>query len=217
MANPIGVGDILAARVWCVLNEQAAVNTYNWVCLSKTGAGGSDQDLATTLDTFYSSFYIPLLPSLAIYKGVQVYFLKRLGLLSNAVPVNSIAASGNGTGTGNSLPRNAAAILSYNVGLRGPANRGRVYLPFVASEWLDATGRPTTAFGVLANSFLSGQLGGVVAGSGGNTSTLAWCLLHKVKAAVPVNRGEVTHAESAEKFGQMHKRGDYGRANSSPI
>lgn len=217
MANVIGVGDILAARAWVQLDEQGAVNTYNFTCLSKTGAGGTDQDLATALDSLFASFYIPMLSATTEYRGTQVYFLKRLGLLTGAAPVSSIANAGLGSAASYPLPRVATAVVSYNNGLRGQRNRGRIFLPFVTADFLASNGRPTVGLETLVNSFLSVMLAGFTVGGGGNTSSVVWSLLHKVKGAIPTDRGPITHAELAEKFGGMHKRGDYGKPNASPI
>jgi hypothetical protein len=217
MAFVIGIGDLLSGRFWSVLNEQAAVNTMNFACTAKTGAGGTDQDLVNFLDFSYTLFFRALYPSTVEYRGCQVYFLKRLGTMTAAAPVVSITGAGVGTATGSPMPRNACAILKYSTGLRGPANRGRLYLPFIATEYQDTNGEPTAAFDILLNSFASGAVIPITVGSGGNTSTLVWSLLHKVKGSVPVDRGPITTAQAAGKYGQLHRRGDYGRANKSPI
>jgi len=217
MPFPIGVGDILAARFWSVLDEQAAVNTINYVCTAKAGTGGSDQDLASFLDTNFASFFRALYPNTVEYRGCQVYFLKRLGLLSAAFPVFSTANAGVGTATGPPMPKNTCGMVKYTNGLRGPGNRGRLYLPFISTDFQATNGEPTNAWAVLINGFGAGGVVPITVGSGGNTSTLTWNLLRKVKGAVPIDRGPITLAQSANKYGQLHKRGDYGRANSSPI
>jgi hypothetical protein len=217
MSFVIGVGDLLAARFWSVLDEQAAVNTLNYACTAKTGAGATDQDLASFLDSGFAAFFRSLYPPTVTYRGCQVYFLKRLGLLTAAAPVSSLAGSGVGTATGPPMPRDAAAIVKYTTGLRGPSQRGRIFLPFISTDYQASNGRPTNAFAVLLNSFASGAVVPITVGSSPNQSTLVWSLLHKVKGAVPVDRGPIDFAESANKYGNMHKRGDYGRPNSSPI
>ncbi len=217
MSLPITTGDILAARIWSQLDEQGAVNTLNYVCISNTGAGATDSDLAASIDTGVSTFYRGLYPATVEYRGVQVYCLQRLGLLTAAAPVSSLAGAGVGTASGVPMPRNTCAILSYNAGLRGPAYRGRIFLPFLSTVWQSSNGRPTTAFAVFANSWLTTILATLVTGTSPNTSTLVWSLLKKNPAAVPTDRGRIVFAESANKFGQLHKRGDYGRANASPI
>lgn len=217
MPFPIGVGDLLAARFWSALDEQGAVNTLNFNCTSKSGTGASDQDLASALDAGYAAFFRSLYPNTVEYRGCQVYFLKRLGVLSSAAPVASTSNAGVGTATGPPMPRNACGILKYTTGLRGPANRGRLFLPFISTDFQATNGRPTNAFAVLLNSFGSGTVVPLVIGTSPNQSTVEWCLLHKVKGAVPINRGPITLAQSANKYGQLHKRGDYGHANASPI
>lgn len=208
---------MLAGKAWSVLDEQAAVNTYNYVCTAISGSGATDADLAAALDAGFAAFYRPLYPNTVEYRGAQVYFLKRLGLLTAAAPVASLAAAGVGTATGPPMPRVSCSILSYNTGLRGPANRGRLYLPFTSTDWQANNGRPTNAFAVFANSYLTTVITPLVVGTPPNTATLVWSLLHKVNGAVPISRGPIINAQAADKFGQLHKRGDYGRANTSPI
>jgi hypothetical protein len=217
MATALAVGDIISARAWLDLDEQAAVNTYNYECISKTGSGATDVQAATLLDTGLASFYRPLVPPTVEYRGVQVYVMFRAGGGFLPAPVSSVASAGVGTATGPPLPRNTAPVLKYATGVRGPGGRGRVYLPFVSDDFLATNGRPTNAFDVLANSFASSLLTPFVAGSGGNTATFAWVLLRKHKGGPPTINGQIISGESADKFGQMHKRGDYGRANASPI
>jgi len=55
-----------------------------------------------------------------------------------------------------------------------------------------------------------------VTGAAGTVS-MAWILARKPRSSQATSNGQIVHAESADKFGQLHKRGDYGRANASPI
>lgn len=217
MPGSLAVGDILACRAWLQLDEQGAVNTYNFVVTSNTGTGGTDQDLATAFDTSVGPFYQSLIPVTVTYRGIQVYWLKHIGLLTVAAPVQSIASSGVGTASGNPLPRNAAPILKYNDGLRGPAHRGRLFFPFVSTLYSANNGRPTTALATALNAFSASLMAPYTVGTSPNQSTLQWCIIQKHKGAVPTVRGNILFADSANKFGTMHKRGDYGRPNASPI
>lgn len=217
MAVAMSVGDIMSVRAWLQLDEQGAVNTYNYNVISNTGGGATDQQLATAFDAAIGPFYQLLVPSTVEYRGVQVYFIKRTPGFTLPSPVKSIAAAGVGTATGNPIPRTAAPILKYKTPVRGPSGRGRLYLPFVADSFIANNGRPTNAFDVIVNSNASGLLSPLVVGGGGNTSTLVWSVIHKAVGTPPITRGQITEAESADKVGQMHKRGDYGRANASPI
>jgi hypothetical protein len=217
MSVTMAVGDLMAARVWLELDEQAAVNTYNYQVISSSGAGRTDQDFANDFDTGFNAFYKSLVPPTVTYRGIQVYFRHRaLGGLMPP-PVAAVANSGAGTATNPPVPRNSAPILKYATNTRGPGGRGRVFLPFVSSDFLASNGRPTIAFEVLVNSAASGLLIPFTSGALPDRAVLTWSLFRNHPGADPTSSGEIVQASSADKFGQMHKRGDYGRANSSPI
>jgi len=206
--------DILLARAWTIAGNQAAVNTYGMLCVSFAGTGGTDQSLANDLDLTMGPFYKSLLPPNCSYAGVQVYFLK--SALPLPPPVKSVTQAGPGTTGTTCLPRGIAGILKYSTGFRGPSGRGRLYLPFVSEVYQDITALPTNAYDVLVNSFASAMLNPIVTGGGGNNSTVLWALVHR-KKGTPTTARQITQAESADKWGQMHKRGDYGKQNASPI
>jgi len=215
MAVSISVGDILSVRAWNSLGDQAAVNTYNFACISLTGGAVTDQDFVTAVAIPMQSFYTQAQSTHSVYNGCQCYFLKRSGPLP--FPVKDITGAGAGIQTGTPTPRVAAFILKYNTNLRGPEGRGRVYLPFVAAVFLDNTGDPTTAWNVLANGFASVLLTPITVTSGGSSATFTWSLVKRPAGGPVTATGQIISAESAQKIGQMHKRGDYGRANASPI
>jgi len=216
MATAIVVGDVLAVRAWVSTAAQAAVNTYNFECISLTGGAVTDQDLAVAMETPCSTLYGSLCPTEVTYDGVQVYFIRRDPMnLPN--PVKSVSGAGACTGTGGILPTEIAAVMKYNTVIRGPGGRGRVYLPFIAGEFKSAFGVPTNAMGVLVNSFASALLTPLVVTSGGSTATFVWVLARKFPLPTPPTTAQITFAESAQKFGQQHRRGDYGKLNLSPI
>lgn len=215
MATAIANGDIFAIRAWTSVQEQAAVNTYNYEVNIVTGGTITDQDVVNTWDTLVASpFYQNLCASGVQYDGCQFYFLKHPLFLPN--PVKSVTGAGPGTTGVDTLPRVACAILKYNTAARGPIGRGRVFLPFVSADYADVNGKPTTAFDVLVNSFASALLAPLTVTAGPATLTATWSLLHRIPASPP-SALQILQAESAGKFAMLHKRGDYGRANSSPI
>jgi len=216
VATSCVIGDILAMRAWSVLDEQAAVNTYNYECISISGGAVTDQDFCSTFDTgFMSPFYQALQPPSVEYRGVQAYFIKRS---SGALPAPVSSTAGAHVGTHGTKPvtRNAAPILKYAGFSRGPGGRGRVYLPFVSDDYIASNGRVTNAFDVLVNSVASTLLTPIVITSGGSTATFAWGVAKRPRGG-PVTISQILTAQSADRVGQMHKRGDYGRANASPI
>jgi hypothetical protein len=212
MSTALAINDLLALRVWTVLGNQAAVSTFNFRCVAVAGISGTDTQMALAMDAIMAAFFPVIMADQAVYRGVQVYFLKRTGPLPN--PVFSIANISNGTGGVNALPRNTAAILKYNTDIRGPGGRGRIYLPFCAADTMAPTGDPTAGFNTSVTAFGVSMLTDVVVGSGLNTAEIRWSLLHRGPVLTST---DIKSAASAGKFGQMHKRGDYGRSNSSPI
>lgn len=214
MATTVQVGDIIAIRVWTALNDQAAVNTYNFQAIASTGTGVTDVDVAAAFVGFMGTFYGNLCSNATLYKGVQVYFVKRIsgGALPN--PANDISGAGNCTGGALALPRNTAAVLKYNGFSRGPGGRGRVFLPFLPTDTQDANGEPNTAVRTFIDAFAANLLNPTVVGTTPNQVTFSWILLHR---GPPITAEQLIAAASAGKFGQMHKRGDYGRPNVSPI
>ncbi len=213
MATSIQVDDILAVRAWMSLDEQAAVNTYNYRCITLSGGAVTDVDFAAAVQTAYAAFYKSLSATPVTYHGIQVYFMKRSGSLVN--PISNIASAGPCTFSVLALPRVAAGIMKYNTTIRGPGGRGRVFLPFIAADYLDTNSKPSAAYDVLVNSWASNLLAPVVVTAGGSTATMVWGIRTGKGAAMTCP--QIVTALSADKFGNLHKRGDYGRANASPI
>jgi hypothetical protein len=217
MATQIAVNDMLAARYWFVLNEQAAVCTFNYQAISAAGAGVTDQDLANKLDTDFNIFWKDLVPPAVTYRGVQIYFRNRGVGVYLPAPVSAGLGSGVGTATNPPVPRVACLMMKYRTVIRGPGGRGRLYFPFVSNDFVASNGRPTVAYGVLVNSAAANFLLPYTVTVGVNSTTLVWVLLRNHFGALPTVTGQIVNAEASDRIGQMHKRGDFGRANSSPI
>jgi len=216
MSVTVQVGDFLSARIWTQLDEQAAVNTLNYEVISVTGGLVTDQDLADNIDTIVHTFYKNIMTTSTQYHGVQVYFAQRpAGTLPAAVK-NTLNA-GPGLQLPPTLPGNTAAVMKYSTNVRGPAGRGRIYLPFIGTGLVTADGVPATSLDVAINSLCSVLLNPLIISAGGSTATFIWTLFHRKKKPTPSTGTQITQAFSAQKFGQMHKRGSYGRANAAPI
>ncbi len=216
MATALNINDVISLRAWCSLSDQAAVNSYNFEVVSVTGGGITDQNVSDAFDPNASTFYRAIMPTTATYNGIQAYLLKHAPFLPHFV--KSTLNAGGGSGPNTCLPKNTAAILSYNTAVRGPIGRGRVYLPFIRTDLVTGFGVPTAGFNVTINSWASLLLNPFIVTIGANSVTMNWSLVHRfAPPLVGLSTTQIRDAESADKMGQMHKRGDYGRANSSPI
>ena len=215
MATQLDVDDLLSARVWSTLGSQAAVNTYNFRVTATTGASQTDQQFATAIELFFAALYLLILANNAVFNGVQVY--RRRSDRPLTAPVQSTAATANGSGGVDAIPKNSCAILKYSTIGRGPGNRGRVFMPFVATAFMDPSGDPDVGLNTLLNGFATNLLIGVNIGTAPDTASLKWVLARFPKLPAPPTDRQIAAASSANKFGQQHKRGDYGRPNVSPI
>jgi len=215
MATSLVVGDILSLKAWNSLSPQAAVNTYNYEVINTAGGGVSDKDFVDHQASLFGTFYKGLMPGSATHNGLQLYFIKRAGFLP--APVSNTTQFGIGTKGTNACPKSAAPVLKFSTAIRGPAGRGRVFLPFPSLDWVAADGTPTNAFDVFVSSFASALLPPVVVTSGANTATLVLVIVKRPTPPALPTAVQVGNAAPADKFGVMHKRGDYGRANESPI
>ncbi len=217
MPTTIVTGDIMANRAWCTLGDQAAVNTYHYELISSTGSGCTDQDMCDAFDVLAEPFYKGLMSTTGTYDGIQTYFAYRTPMAAYPHFVRQTTNAGAGSTAGGTVPPTAAAILSYGTPLRGPANRGRIYLPFLSTTQMASDGRLTSGADVFINSQCTLLLPTLTVTGAGGTGTFVWVIAHKRKAPTPWTTTQITNAESSSKFGQMHKRGSYGRPNASPI
>jgi len=215
MGTAVQANNLLAIRSWNTLQDQAAVTTFNWQCISVTGGGITDQDFADAHNTTYGTLHKNSMPPSATHRGIQCYIIQRTGALPP--PVKSIGAAGDGTVGTNPVPKNTAAILKYSGFARGPRGRGRVFLPFISTDLMTIFGLPDAALDILLNSFASFLLTPMVVTVGANSATFVFGIVSRNPPAGPMTFQQAVTCESATKFGQMHKRGDYGRPNQSPI
>jgi len=215
MAIALGNGDILSIKAWNSFGAQAAVNTYNFLVFGVIGGGVTDQDFVDQIANQIAAFYTSFMSDQCQHNGCQCYFIRRTGPLP--APVKNVAFAGPGLQPEAAVPRVSASILKYTSFTRGPKGRGRLYLPFMSSVFMGTNGLPTTAHNTLVNSFASVLLSPILVTSGGNTAQLTWVLMGRVPGPIFLTTEQIIAAEAADKFGMMHKRGDYGRANASPI
>jgi len=217
MSVAIANNDLLSCRVWTTFGTQAAVNTYNYQAFAVTGGGITDSDLAAAFDLLVATTYQGIMTTATVYNGVQVYFRQR-GTSYLPAPVKYTASAGPGLQAVLTLPSQLAAVMRYSTVIRGPGGRGRVYLPFIAENEVAADGNQDTSLITAINAMATLLLPPITITSGGSSASFAWSILHRLPGpTVLYSADSIISAESSGKFGQMHKRGAYGRVNASPI
>jgi len=212
MATTCQPNDLISIRAWTRLGDQGAVNTYNFDCISITGTSITDVALAAYFDPLMAGFYGGGCANDVEYRGIQLYFIKRTGPLP--APIINTTSSGNCTGGTNSLPRVVCPIMKYATFVRGPGGRGRLYLPFFPTTVMTSDGELSNGGRTYIDTWGSFLVTPFTVGSGGNTASFVFALVQRKPIAL---KGQILTAFASGKFGQMHKRGDYGRPNNSPI
>lgn len=219
MANPIATGNLCQVRIWCVAEEQAAVNTVWYECAAAGLSPATDQDLCDTIDTLVAPLYQAWMSSATEYRGVEVM------LVDPAPPykplfgpvIQNVNAGPGITGT-KVLPRQVCGLIKYSTGRAGRAFRGRLFIPF-SSDSNYATNGQVNATGIAALSAIAvALLGDPGVSIGGRTATLVRILHHrKNKEGLYPDPTPVTGGTISSSYATQRKRGSYGRPNSSPV
>jgi hypothetical protein len=212
MAAFIAEGDIWKASVacYCTTTQQVSFNRYLFYCSRVAGTGGTDQELATTLDGLLAPLYKPIMAASATYWGTKVsrYLLPPVNR-----PVTNITNTGIGTGGADMLPGAVAALLKTTTATNGRKGQGRVYIPFIFDGFATAAGQPVGALEVALGGIGNAIYTLAPVGAGANTSTMAWCLPN---AKFAPNISQVLAYVGEPKFGTQHRRGDFGKLNTIP-
>jgi hypothetical protein len=219
MPTALILGDLVQVRVWCSEAEQASVNSI-WYSVAALGASPiTNQDVADLRTIDLGPVYKPALQNNAIYNGVQVIVYSGvLPFPQKLAPVFNNSNAGPGTAGTPGLPRQVAGLIGFATAMPGPANRGRLYVPFPAAVDNVSPGQPSAAYLTLIVNIANFMNTGLAFSVGGRTGTLVRIIQHKKNKAgdLPLPT-PVTGSSVSIKWATQRKRGSFGRANISPI
>jgi hypothetical protein len=169
-------GDIIEARIVCVLLEQRSFNVLHVRRVTTVGGDVSLQAVANTIDLNLANAVKALLVDDATYEGIDV---AKIRPLPRTIRAAAGAGAGAGGVVGEPLPRQVAGLISYFSDLAGRSQRGRTYVPF-PGEPDNVTGTGPT------NSYLTrlGTLGSLLitdfgVTEGGASNTFRWVIFHR--------------------------------------
>lgn len=200
------LGDVYAVRLFTALGDQAAVNVRHYRVTTQQGTGATDAEIAAAMALIYPPAMKNMLVSAANYHGLNV---QKIFPLPPTVAVPSSVGAGPGLDTSEPLPRQVSGIITLRTAFAGRRYRGRIYIPFPGELANDPNGVPSVAYvtGLVALANL--VLPPVVAGAGGNTSTLTSVLFHRDTNTTDA----ITNAVAQSKWATQRRRGSYGRPN----
>lgn len=206
----LSVGQIVRAKVYCVLGNQLGINVHHY---EVTATEGDSLDLPATASLYsqrVQAGYKPLLATPAEYRGVSLQTIYP-GAFS------TVYYSGNGNGYGLAgdapLPSQTSGIIAWKTDLAGRANRGRSYIPFPAEDDNDDDAAPMDQYmthlddlvGLVSGTFLLGLAADKVE------------LTHGILNAVGTHARPVTSAVPRQMWATQRRRGAFGAPNTTPI
>ena len=209
MPGNINVGDVMEVRSFCYGQNQLGINIGFFRVTSVTGVP-TLAGVAPGISTQLSAIYIPAISNQVSYWGVGV----RLAGAGGPAIAYDGTARGAGTQTSDLLPTVVAGIVTKRTGLAGRANRGRIYVPFPVEDFNDVDGLPTVGYMALLDAiglwWTTAHLWAT--GAGDTVNTIPVIYHRKLHSTT-----DIADHLTRQKWAQVHKRGDYGRANVAPF
>lgn len=206
----LALNDIVDLTLYCSISNQASINRFFWQVTAVGGTPATVQDAANELDAFYAPLYKAILANTALYNGVTAQVVFPLPIMVRAI---ADANSGFGTAGLDVCPKQVAPLVAYYTALAGPGFRGRTYLPFPATADITTLGEMAAGYRTNANVIAASRAADFAISVGGRTATLKPGLWRRsgnifTPIILAFTRGKVA---------TQKRRGDYGRANSSPV
>jgi hypothetical protein len=214
MSTPLALNTLVKIRVGCYMGgiSQAAWNTGYMVATAVAGAGGSDLDLAVSLDTGFTAVYPPLLNNEAGYNGTSCQIVNTAGKATGTVQ-QSTAGAAVGTAGATALAPQTCGLFRRQTAFPKQAGRGRCYVPFPSTAHDQGAGVTTGAYQTLLQALAAVWAAPVTVGAGGNTSTLTWILK---PAGIGLTR-TLTGYTTSIGWATQRRRGYFGRLNREPF
>jgi hypothetical protein len=205
-------GDVVQFRVWSSDSEQAAVNTFHYLCIAPPVGTVTDFDAAVEFDTVIAANLKAMLYNGAVYNGVECRVVNRLPL-----SIFQVGNAGTGAGTAGAvgMARQDAGLTGWTTALAGPGNRGRTFWPFPSVTDNQGLGVPTAGYQGKQNTIVGTLIGLNLLHNVAVTATIAVAMVVRRKGAFPPVT--ITSATDRGRWATQRRRGSYGRVNVSPI
>jgi hypothetical protein len=139
----VAANDIIEVAI---LTQEAARDGWNilhYFVPTITGPAITYAQLAGALQSSVSPVITPLMPTVATFVGLTT---RRVSPQPASVAFNPGNILAPGTATGDAMARQVCGAVTKQTELAGPANRGRMYVPFPTEGFNDANGNPTAAY-----------------------------------------------------------------------
>lgn len=212
MPNLIFADDVLEARYYTYHEEtrQIGINTVHYKVAEIT-ADPSIQNTVDELSVLVSDHFKALMPAGARYSGCT---LRRVDPGPASPSAVSRSGAGPGDHAGNMIPNQVSAICRLYTSEASRHGRGRIYLPFLPTTGVLATGEVDPVFQALVETEMAAVIPPdpatiVVADVGGPT----WEGYPIVWAPTTTGTFRVESLFCPPRLATQKRRGDYGKMN----
>lgn len=207
------VGQTAFLEVWCQRGSQASVARLAYNISAIVGAGITYGDFVDFMTPLYAPVMKAVLSADAMFRGCLVREVANPPA-SPPAPAFNNASAGAGLVVGNAMPSQVSGLIKFGTRLGGRKGHGRMYVPFPNQTSTGALGDPLPAYVASLTA-----IGAVVTptrtivGAGGGSATFVPCIFHRVAETVT----PISFATPSPSWATQRRRGDFGRANSSPV
>lgn len=224
MPFTIAKGQFVRVRVYCYSPtlSQVGINTTYWKCSATTGLGVTDFQLMTALDVSIQPFYRALQAAQTRYSALGISVMQdppsNLTLTSEIRTITSRAA---GTQAGSTAPNQVSMIIAIKTGLAAKTFNGRIYPPFPAALWFNASGDMSAAALTALNLLAAFYQAPYTVTSGGNSGTFDLQVKQVTKRVRPLTDiaayTDINACIGRGVTGTQRRRAQAGRINSEPV
>lgn len=223
MAYTPALNDVLSVRIITfdpTSPTQVGINNVFFQVTGTTGGGATQSEIASRVDGLNAANMKAMLPTVCLYRGIMV---QKVFPLPRQLAEFAIGSAGAGTSGGDQMPTQVAGLIKLFTDKAGRAFRGRIYTPFVPSNFVGVTGNSTAGMLTALNNLATSLITTIVTTGGfGGTVTMKPVIFHRRgygKPPVNINGVDfITSALGSPLLATQRRRGNYGRINaSSPI
>jgi hypothetical protein len=208
MATNMIPGDRFRWRHACYGRDQVGLNNWDFTVSVITNTP-TYEGVLNSIDLAASVLYRPCIPAAFTRYGSQLIILTSPMVAPISTSANALA----GLATGDTLTMQAAGLVSKRTGLRGRAGRGRCYIPFPSTDFLDTDGTPTAAYVALLTGIAFFFCTNIVMTDGAGNSAIC---VPQVSHGAGLTGSNITSYQTPKRWATQRRRGNFGRTNPPP-
>jgi len=205
----MSVGDVIQITTWCQADDQAGLNVFHYrvTAVSSVGSNSTSNLAAGLQSAGLPAAMKAALSSKAYYKGMLV---RRL-YTDLSVDIGDATGGGQGTVSGDMLPRQICGFIRKQSDVPGRRLSGRFYMPFPGEGSNDPDSIPTETYQGLLQDIATILVSTRTWGTGGSAEPVIW------DRNTPANTRTYSTTRVAARWATQRRRGSFGKTNISPF